>query len=243
MSSSSRMWWKRAPGTRVLGHGSFHGAGAGDGMTPPATSPRASFRRPKARGPGTVGSSGAPGGAASRRPERSMSTRVSSSVPRASAPSPSRASSAKGSDNVLPPADRRASSASAARPLTCRARRAAGMIHVSLERAGSCGRIASDDARHAARADVSDAASLIGRKGQQRSSRPRETLESSRRARLASRNVASVVWYNNAPSSSTIRRGYRTISSPPGRPPSAPPRASATASCPAWATSRSASLA
>ena len=78
MRSSSGMWWKRAPGTRVLGHGWFHGAGAGDGTTPP-TSPRASFRRPKARGPGTVGSSGAPGGAASRRPERSMSTRVSES--------------------------------------------------------------------------------------------------------------------------------------------------------------------
>ena len=61
--------------------------------------------------------------------------------------------------------------------------------------------------------------------------------------RFRRRNDASVVWYNNAPSSSTIRRGYRTISSPPGRPPSAPPRASATVSCPAWATSRSASLA
>ena len=65
-------------GTRVLGHGWFHGAGAGDGTTPP-TSPRASFRRPKARGPGTVGSLRGAGQAASRRPERSMSTRVSES--------------------------------------------------------------------------------------------------------------------------------------------------------------------
>ena len=67
-----------APGTRVLGHGWFHGAGAGDGTTPP-TSPRASFRRPKARGPGTVGSSGAPGGGSLRDARRGACRRGSPS--------------------------------------------------------------------------------------------------------------------------------------------------------------------